>query len=511
MRFGLGNRSDAVDLGEYRPLSVVYQLRKSILDKVKKGEDPLPDIQGREEAKQDVLRALLSGAHAYLVSEEGTGKTRLARSLTKLLPSVPVIKGCPYNDDPLWPRELLCARCRASRDPAREYGVEFVQGHTRFSRIQGNEYTNEAKLLGLKDIQAIAQGRSPSDPQVFTGTGVLRANRGILFIDELPAIRTKVQVLLHPVLEEKKAILEEYNWEHWLDLVLIATGNPLGFSHVNEVPRPLLDRLELIYMDLPEEDTEREIMLKEKFSVRADHNQLLEQGETPPYPSLEDVERNVAAPWWIIDLVNGAVRQSRTCQWLEKKASIRATTKAIDHTYASVELENRQVANLTDVAHALKLALRSRVGLRADLVDFESAKNSLERCDELAEYLLCRALADLDFQWEASNHRLAAELNSLLTEGTGDLVSRLPEYPELNKVIGQMRRIAREKATDDLNAMELDLALRPETLGHGLLQEYDRCALETICNLAWHRNLIGDAVRERLFVPQMGTFSQRRQ
>jgi len=511
MRFGLGNRSNTVDLGEYRPLSVVYQLRKSILDKVKKGEDPLPDIQGREEAKQDVLRALLSGTHAYLVSEEGTGKTRLARSLTKLLPRVPVIRGCPYNDDPLWPRDLLCARCRASRDPAKEYGVEFVQGHRRFSRIQGNEYTNEAKLLGLKDIQAIAQGRSPSDPRVFTGTGILRANRGILFIDELPAIRTKVQVLLHPVLEEKKAILEEYNWEHWLDLVLIATGNPLGFSHVNEVPRPLLDRLELIYMDLPEEETERAIMLKEKFSVTADYHQPLEQAESPPYPSLEDVERKVAAPWWIIDLVNGAVRQSRTCQWLEKTASIRATTRAIDHTYASVELENRQVANLTDVAHALKLALRSRVGLRADLVDFESAKNSLERCDELAEYLLCRALADLDFQWEASNHKLATELNSLLTEGRGDLISGLPECPELNKVIAQMRRVAREKATDDLNATERDLALRPETLGQDLLQEYDRCALEIICNLAWHRNLIGDPVRERLYVPQMGTFSQRRQ
>jgi len=511
MRFGLANRSNTVNLEEYRPMSVVYQLRKSILDKVKKGEDPLPEIQGREEAKQDVLRALLSGAHAYLVSEEGTGKTRLARSLTKLLPSVPVIRGCPYNDDPLWPKEFLCARCRASRDPVREYGVESIPGHRRFSRIQGNEYTNEAKLLGLKDIQAIAQGRSPSDPRVFTGTGILRANRGILFIDELPAIRTKVQVLLHPVLEEKKAILEEYNWEHWLDLVLIATGNPLGFSHVNEVPRPLLDRLELIYMDLPGEETERDIMLKEKFRVRADYHQAPEPVEGLLYPTLEDVERKVAAPWWIVDLVNGAVRQSRTCQWLEKTASIRATTRAIDHTYASVELENRQVANLTDVAHGLKLALRSRVGLRADLVDFESAKNTLQRCDELAEYLLCRALAEFDFQWEASNQKLAGELSSLLTQGKGDLTSGLQECPELNKVIAQMRRVAKDKASEDLNATERDLALRPEKVGQDLLKEYDRCAVETVCNLAWHRNLIGDAVRERLYVPQMGSFLQRRQ
>ena len=69
-------------------------------------------------------------------------------------------------------------------------------------------------------------------------------------------------------MDEKKAILEEYNWEYPLDLVLLAIGNPRGFTHVNEIPRPLLDRLETIYMDLPDEEVEREIILKETFRVR---------------------------------------------------------------------------------------------------------------------------------------------------------------------------------------------------------------------------------------------------
>ena len=511
MKFGSSKRQTTVDLSGYRPLPVVYQLRWSILQKVKKGEDPLPDIQGRDEAKKDVLRALLSGAHAYLVSEEGTGKTRLARSLTKLLPTVPVIKGCPYNDDPLWPKELLCARCRASSDPAGEYGVDFVPGARRFSRIQGNEYTNEAKLLGLKDIHAIAQGRSPADPQVFSGTGILRANRGILFIDELPAIRTKVQVLLHPVLEEKKAILEEYKWEHFLDLVLIATGNPVGFSHVNEVPRPLLDRLELVYMDLPDEDTERQIMLKEKFSVEPDSFERTDETDYPSYPEFEDVKRQVAAPWWVVDWVNAAVRQSRTCPWLEKRASIRATTRAIDHTYASVELENRHVATLKDVSQALKLALRSRIGLRVDLIDFESPKNTLEKGDELAEYLLCRALADSDVQWHASKEKLVADIESLLSEGTENLTARLGGYPELSRVIMQMKEMGRERVSDDLNGIERDLAMAPDKLDPAVLEEYNYSALEAVCNLAWHRSMIGDAVRQKLYVPQMGSFPQRKQ
>lgn len=507
MRFRLGNTRHSTDLTGYQPLPVAYQLRWSILNKVKNGEDPLPDIQGRDETKKDVLRALLSGAHAYLVSEEGTGKTRLARSLTRLLPAVPIIKGCPYHDDPLWPPQLLCARCRSSDNPAKEYGVDFIPGHRRFSRIQGNEYTNEAKLLGLKDIQAIAQGRSPSDPRVFTGTGVLRANRGILFIDELPAIRTKVQVLLHPVLEEKKAILEEYNWEHLLDIVLIATGNPSGFSHVNEVPRPLLDRLELIYMDLPERDIEREIMLKEKFTVAQAHRDLHEEDDTLSYPAPEDVERRVAVPWWTIDLVNAAVRLSRTCPYVEKSASIRATTKAIDHTCASVELDNRRVARLRDVAHGLRLALRGRVGLRADLIDFDSPKRTLEKTDELAQYLLCNALAGFDSQWRGDGERLAGELSSVLFDDVENLTSALRDYPEISSAIGHLTRLARDKVSDELNETERDLALHPERLEPEALDEYNRSALEVVCNMAWHRNLVGDWVAERAFVPRGDAFA----
>lgn len=51
------------DMDSYQPLPVKYELRYSILKKIEKGQDPLPDIQGREEAKRDVIRALLSGAH----------------------------------------------------------------------------------------------------------------------------------------------------------------------------------------------------------------------------------------------------------------------------------------------------------------------------------------------------------------------------------------------------------------------------------------------------------------
>ncbi len=498
-----------VDLEKYQPLPVVYQLRHSILGKIKRAEDPLPDIQGREEVKRDVLRTLLSGAHPYLVSEEGTGKTRLARSITKLLPTIPVINGCSYNDDPKWPQNLLCPRCKASRDPVKEYGVELLPGEKRFSRIQGNEYTNEAKLLGLKDIQAIAQGKSPADPQAFTGTGVFRANRGILFVDELPAIRTKVQVLLHPVLEERKAILEEYNWEHPLDLVLVATGNPQGFSHVNEVPRPLLDRLELIYMDLPEKETEREIMLTEKFKIKENYYQPIERKETFSSSTLEELERKVVSPWWITDLVNQTVRHSRKCRWLDKKASIRGSIKGLDHTYASVELENRKVANLKNAYQGLKLALRGRTGLRADLIDYDNPKESFRKADEVTEDLLWNALEDFDFRFEMDREKLGSELKSLIAENAENLTSCLAHYPEVNRVIGQMKKAAKDKVTDDLNQTEKKLALHPDDANEKVLEEYNYSALETVLNLAWHQKLIDGPLAEgKFFIPEQVSWAK---
>ena len=491
-----------VDLESYQPLPVIYQLRYSILDKVRKGVDPLPDIHGREEVKKDVLRALLSGAYPYLVSEEGTGKTRLARSLTKLLPPIPAIKDCPYHDDPKWPPDLLCPRCRSSNNPSKEFGIELIPSERRFSRVQGNEYTNEAKLLGLKDIQAIVQGKSPSDPQVFSGTGIFRGNRGILFIDELPAIRTKVQVILHPVLEEKKAILEEYNWEHPLDLLLVATGNPQGFAHVNEVSRPLLDRLELIYMHLPESEVEREIMLKEKFRIKKDYYNPFEDREILPYPNSQELERRVVAPWWIVDLVNAAVRHSRKCRWLDKKASIRGTTRGLDHTYASTELENRRVANLRDAHQGLMLALRGRIGLRADLVDYDNPKESFRKTDEVAGDLLCNALKDLDFPFEVSNEQLGEDITSLLSDGTENVASKLQQYEELSRVLQQMRNAARDKLTNELSESEKEIYLHPEETTKDVSEELDFSALETIINIAFHRKLVDESVREKVFVPQ---------
>jgi Mg-chelatase subunit ChlI len=496
-------------LDRYEPLPVSSLVRYSILRSIRNGTEVFETIHGREQVKRDMIRTLLSGAQPYLVSEEGTGKTRMARSIGALLGPVPKIKGCPYNDDPKWPRERLCPRCRASTDPVKDYGIEWIDGYERFSRIQGNEYTNEAKLLGLKDIQAIARGMSTKDPLAFAGTGVFRANRGVLFVDELPAIRTKVQVLLHPIIEEGKAILEEYNWQYPLDLVVVATGNPEGFSHVNEVPRPLIDRLETIYMDLPEEEVELAIMMMERFGVR--NGQKQEVAVPAEFPIAEDARRKVLAPWWILSLLNKSVRQSRICRWLDKKASIRGTTRAIDHTYSSTEMDGRSVVNLRDAGDGLKLALRGRVQLRQDHIDFDNPRETMRKVDELSEDLLRNGLIDLGDEiagdWERTE--LEKSLDLMIDSPRGNWPGIVRDSAVLREKLGEIERMGREKLKlerlvgDDEG---LTAAIEKE---QSVQDEYLTGAAEFILAIGTIRKWAPVLDREDLYVPKEISWHQK--
>ncbi|HEY95448.1 MAG TPA: hypothetical protein G4O15_10990 [Dehalococcoidia bacterium] len=493
------------NMNEYQPMSVALQMRGSILHRIRTGKPVLPEIDGREDAKADVMRTLLSGAHPYLISEEGTGKTRLARSLTNLLPGIPVVKGCPYNDDPKWPQDLLCPRCRSVKDPVQEFGIDYLPSNKRFSRIQGNEYTNEAKLLGLKDIQSIAHGKSLSDLEAFTGTGVFRANRGILFVDELPAIRTKIQVLFHPVLEESLAVLEEYNWQYPLDLIFVGTGNPTGFSHVNDIPRPLLDRLELIYMDMPEEKVERKIMLEESFKERNDGSRSTDSDQ-PQFYTNEDIARKVMAPWWIIDIVNKSVRHSRICPHVEKRPSIRASIRALEHTLSSVEIENKRVANLEHTFYGIRLSLRGRIGLRADLIDFEQPSKAFILADKLSEDFVWNAFENLhrqeSFMGEWDRKKAANEVVQLESDDFNLESRNLPQailsgYPELDEVINRMKKIGLEMT--DTEFQDMPPAVLYDNSDENISGELNYSALEMIANILVHEKVISEMKLKHIF------------
>jgi len=490
------------DIERYTPMPVAYELRYMMLKKLHDGEDPLPDIEGREGTKADVIRAVLSNGYPYLVSREGTGKTRLAESLAKLLPPVPKIKGCPYNCDPKWPEEWKCPSCQGEEDPE----IEIISGIQRYSRIQGNEYTNEAKILGVKDIQAIVQGESPTDPRAFIGTGVLRGNRGVVCVDELPAIPTKVQVLFHPMLQEGKVVLEEYNWVRPIDIFFVATGNPTGFSHVNRVPEPLLDRLELIPMALPEEDIEREIMLKEGFKVREEFflDRTRRGEEEPIYAKPDELKRRASAPWWIVDAVEKTVRYTRDCPNIDRGSSIRGSIKSLDHTISSTERSGKHVSGLREAADGLKLALRGRIRLRADLVGFDDSPAAfMVKNDEVVEDVLWYAARDVGVAVlkgvDVDPRQLVGEVNAVLSDG--DVLDNLQDHKDAYRVIRFIEENQPWESPSLVSGLGDLIMDSPEAVAPETLRDYRRSALELIAH-ALHAGKFVDAKVEIAYAPK---------
>ncbi|UCD45843.1 MAG: AAA family ATPase [Candidatus Bathyarchaeota archaeon] len=492
------------DLEKYQPMPVRYELRYVMLKKLGEGEDPLPDVHGREETKRDVIRAVLSNSHPYLVSREGTGKTRLAESLAKLLPPVPKIKGCPYNCDPKWPEDWKCPSCRDEEDPE----IEFISGKERYSRIQGNEYTNEAKILGVKDIQAIVQGGSPTDPRTFIGTGVLRGNRGIVVVDELPAIPTKVQVLFHPMLQEDKIILEEYAWERPVDLFFIATGNPTGFAHVNRIPEPLLDRLEMIPMGLPDEVVEREIMYRERFRVYED---FFVEREEPPmqeplYIGPMALRRRIAAPWWIVEVIAKTTRYTRDCPNIDRGASIRGSIKALDHTYSTTEMRGGRVSNLSDTVRGLDLALRGRVRIRADLIGFdEGVGDAMAKTNEVVEDVMWYAVRDVGERilagLDVSDRALAKEIDGLISTGGG--IGDLEVGSAVSEALDWMDDAGPAEAQHLVNNLEDQLRECTEGVDPDTVSEYRLSGLELLANALLATGTVSSfSDQSQIFVPK---------
>ena len=114
------------------------QLKNILLDK----KDQFTDILGQDKAKQDMKSALLMNRHVIIVGPPGIGKTTLAKNTAKLLTN------------------------------------------NKFVRIQGSPDLTVEDLLGdIDPIKAMKYG--PLSIEAFTKGKIFKADKGVLFFDEL--------------------------------------------------------------------------------------------------------------------------------------------------------------------------------------------------------------------------------------------------------------------------------------------------------------------------------------
>ena len=179
------------------------EIRRNAAARIAAGEPLVDGVLGFEDTVLPQLEnALLAGHDIILLGERGQAKTRIVRSLRRLLDEwLPVVAGSEIHDDPYHPVS------RHARDLVAEAGdatpIAWVHRDLRFSEKLATPDTSIADLIGEVDPIKVAEGRYLSDELTLHYGLVPRSNRGIFAINELPDLAERIQVGLLNVLEER--------------------------------------------------------------------------------------------------------------------------------------------------------------------------------------------------------------------------------------------------------------------------------------------------------------------
>lgn len=285
------------------------QLTKTLLQE----KDPFTDIIGQDNVKKAVKSSLLVDRHMILVGPPGIGKTTLAKNIARLL---------------------------GKKIP--------------FVRVQGSPDLTVEDLLGdIDPVKALKFG--PLSIEAFTKGKIFKADKGILFFDELNRCPEKVQNALLQVLEEKKATIGSYDVDFNIDFIFIGTMNPEDTS-TEKLSDVLLDRFDLVYMHYPENiNIEKEIILKKGKKID-----------------------NIKVSDKLLELMIYFVRLLRGDKNIEKKPSVRASLGLYERSQSNALLNKRKNISFDDIKEAVISVLAHRIRLKPSVKYLQSPEDYIK-------------------------------------------------------------------------------------------------------------------------------------
>ncbi|HZY92106.1 MAG TPA: ATP-binding protein [Thermoplasmata archaeon] len=216
----------------------------------------------------DVVTALVSGAHLLFFGPSGAGKTSLAKELWGLFPKgVWVVQGCPVLDHPMSlvdpviaDRFPPCPVCRRRFSPgndgasfapelvdAAKVPAEFVrlrEGYG-FARLQGSSEVFPDHLTGNLNLRRLEEIGDPMSPLVLEPGKLLQANRGLLLVDEIGKLPLGTQNVLLQALQEGTVTPSKSRESFPGSFVAVCTSNLSDLDNIND---PLSDRLTSLHI-----------------------------------------------------------------------------------------------------------------------------------------------------------------------------------------------------------------------------------------------------------------------
>jgi len=181
---------------------------------------PFAAIIGQDEMKLalqlNVIDPKIGGV--MIMGDRGTGKSTTIRALADLLPDIPIIKNDPFNTDP--------------RGLTEKYETENI----KIPMVELPLGATEDRVCGTINLKEILSGGS----NTFEPGLLARANRGILYVDEINLLDDHlVDVLLDSAASGWNTVEREGNSiKHPAKFILVGSGNP----EEGELRPQLLDR-----------------------------------------------------------------------------------------------------------------------------------------------------------------------------------------------------------------------------------------------------------------------------
>jgi magnesium chelatase subunit I len=342
----LGELRRAVDAGKVRRRGVHDEVRENLIEKLRSGEPLFPGIVGYDDTViPQLVNALLSKHNFILLGLRGQAKTRLLRSLARLLDDeVPAMRGCEINDDPLAP---ICGACRARI--AAEGDDTPIVWRGRDDRYVEKLATPDVTIADMVgDIDPIRAARAGLElsSELTMHYGLLpRANRGIFAINELPDLAGKIQVGLFNILQEGDVQIKGYPVRLPLDVLVAFTANPEDYTARGKIITPLKDRIG------SEVRTHYPVARAEAMAITAQEAWTDRNGAGP----------RAEVPAFVAEVVEEIAFQARQDRRIDKRSGVsqRLPISAMENVLSNAERrallagEELAVPRVTDVYAAL--------------------------------------------------------------------------------------------------------------------------------------------------------------